>query len=162
MAQGALSPKPLQTPKTVATPRKPISKPKIWWLLIFSCLKNNIIANNVVNGVVELTIPAKTDVTFVCASAINVPGITFVINASANTCNHNFRSRGILIFLIKTIIQIVVAPKKQRRKETPTGFKNLRACSIKRKEQPQKTPIAKNRCNHFSSPPTFWFLLNCW
>lgn len=124
--------------------------------------KKSIIANKVVNGVVELIIPARTDVTFVCASAIKVPGITFVISASANTCIHNFRSRGILIFLTKTMIQIVVAPQRQRRNETPTGFKNLSACSINKKEQPQKTPIAKNRCNHFSSPPTFWFLLNCW
>ena len=130
--------------------------------MIFSCLKKNMIANNVVKGVVELIIPARTEVTFVCASATKVPGITFVISASANTCIHNFRSRGILIFLIKTIIQIVVAPQRQRRKETPTGFKNLSACSINKKEQPQKTPIAKNRCSHLSSPPTFWFLLNCW
>ena len=54
-----------------------------------------------------------------------------------------------------------LAPKKEVVKPAPKKPAPKPRAQAK-KEQPQKTPIAKNRCNHFSSPPTFWFLLNFW
>jgi hypothetical protein len=91
-------------------------------------------------GVRAFMIPASIEETRSCANANNTPGITFKSNPTIQRCASSFKLKVGLNLFSNTSIQRVAAPKKQRKKVTPTGVRKVSAFSIKRKEAPQTIP----------------------
>ena len=134
------SPKPCQTPITVATPIKPSAKPINCARFGFSSRPINKIANTVIKGVTALIIPAKIEVTLVSARANKIPGNTFKSNATTNKCPQIFGSFGNSTPFNLAIMIKVSAPNEQRPKATPSGVRNSNPCLIKRNDIPQVIP----------------------
>ena len=77
-----LWPSPLQTPRTVNTPRPPVRSPINWNPFGLSSLNAINMTMRVARGVVALIIPAKTDVTRTSAYANKMPGMILRVRAT--------------------------------------------------------------------------------
>jgi hypothetical protein len=88
-------------------------------------------------------IPAKIEVTSVCALANSTPGIEFNNSETTQSFNQILGSFGRLSFLNLRNINKVNAPSAHLPKATPNGVKKLNPCLINKKEQPQTKPNAR-------------------
>jgi hypothetical protein len=90
-----------------------------------------------------LAIPANEDETWCSPYAKSAKGKAVLKAPTIKLKRNSFPSRRMSIFRQSTIINSVVAPRRQRQKARPIGEKDWLANSIKKKEEPQIRPAPK-------------------